>query len=175
MERDVEDRHQGSVLPISPLRDLRDEDTELPGGSSQALCSVGLQFEPCWWADPARAGAWVITPSGELDMATVPRLEAEMEGTVGAGAGVVIDLSAVTFMDCRVIGWLADCSLRLDDFEKDRLVVVIGHSGSVARWLFDLLDLVESIAIRSVATKVEALELVGSCEIAVAPTDPTTA
>jgi anti-sigma B factor antagonist len=48
-----------------------------------------------------RDGRVVVAPRGELDMATVPRLDQELERHVrdGAGKTVVLDLRALTFMD----------------------------------------------------------------------------
>lgn len=41
-----------------------------------------------------------VTPVGELDLATAPRLESELERALSAGAAqVVVDLSQVGFLD----------------------------------------------------------------------------
>jgi anti-sigma B factor antagonist len=41
-----------------------------------------------------------VTPVGELDLATSPRLESEVERTVSSGAAqVVVDVSQVSFLD----------------------------------------------------------------------------
>lgn len=46
------------------------------------------------------AGARRLTPVGELDIATAPRLESELTRAVSAGAThVVVDLSQVGFVD----------------------------------------------------------------------------
>ena len=45
-------------------------------------------------------GERCLTPVGELDLATAPRLESELERAVAAGAArVVVDLSQVGFLD----------------------------------------------------------------------------
>jgi anti-anti-sigma factor len=45
-------------------------------------------------------GVCRVMPSGELDLATAPRLESELQRAVGAGAEhVVVDLSQVGFLD----------------------------------------------------------------------------
>jgi anti-anti-sigma factor len=45
-------------------------------------------------------GVCRLTPVGELDLATAPRLQSELDRAVGAGAArVVVDLSQVGFLD----------------------------------------------------------------------------
>jgi anti-sigma B factor antagonist len=45
-------------------------------------------------------GVWRLTPVGELDLATAPRLESEVEGVLsGTASQLVIDLSRISFID----------------------------------------------------------------------------
>ena len=49
----------------------------------------------------------VVTASGEVDLATAPDLRARLlEAVRRHPAGVVVDLSGVTFADCRAVGAL---------------------------------------------------------------------
>jgi anti-sigma B factor antagonist len=54
------------------------------------------------------AEIWAVT--GEIDMATKPRLQAVLDAIPGADAPIVVDLSAVTFMDSTGLAVL----LRID-------------------------------------------------------------
>ena len=51
--------------------------------------------------------AGVVHAAGELDLATAPRLRARLLGALERHpAGVVVDLSRVTFADCRAVAAL---------------------------------------------------------------------
>jgi anti-anti-sigma factor len=51
-----------------------------------------------------RGGSARLTPAGELDLATAPRLEREVEAVLSQGLReVVIDLGELTFMDSSAL------------------------------------------------------------------------
>jgi anti-sigma B factor antagonist len=54
------------------------------------------------------AGGWmVVTAVGEFDLLTAPRLHSVLiEAAVSAPAGIVVDLSGVTFIDSSALGVL---------------------------------------------------------------------
>jgi anti-sigma B factor antagonist len=50
---------------------------------------------------------WIVSVSGELDLYTAPRLEAELSRSTAEGRrAVVVDLAAATFIDSTVLGVL---------------------------------------------------------------------
>ena len=51
--------------------------------------------------------------SGEIDMATCGRLRDAIEGHLGPGQHLVLDLSGVTFMDSSCLGVLEDAATKL--------------------------------------------------------------
>ncbi len=56
--------------------------------------------------DPDGVGV-VVAPHGELDMATVDRVRAEVDDVLGAGTrAVVLDLRGVTFLDSTALSML---------------------------------------------------------------------
>ena len=73
-----------------------------------------------------------FTPSGELDVATVPTLEAELDAveTLDPGRTIVVDLTELTFMDSTGLHLL----VRLTERFPERLRVINGSS-SVERLL----------------------------------------
>jgi anti-anti-sigma factor len=98
----------------------------------------------------------VLALEGEHDIATVPRLEHQMQQLSGAATSVVIDLSQTTFIDSQVVGWLVRWSKparRHSDHPP--VAVVIGADGSFARRVIDLCSAVEMIPTH--ATTAEAL------------------
>lgn len=61
--------------------------------------------------------AWqVLSVSGELDLATAPRLRDQVAYVAATPAGnVVLDLTEVTFMDCTALGVLVQARVTLGD------------------------------------------------------------
>lgn len=70
--------------------------------------------------------------SGELDLANAPRLEREVEGVLGRAEEVVVDLSAVTFLDSSGLKVLIVLSARAQqEGWKLGLVAPEGHARSI--------------------------------------------
>ena len=93
---------------------------------------------------PARFGA-VVTISGELDIATVPRVSAALQDEPAAGAeAIVVDLTGVTFMDST--GLAALMTLKRDvDARGGRLIVACPEGP--ARLLFDVSGVAGQLAL----------------------------
>lgn len=90
------------------------------------------------------AEGWLLTLTGEHDLATVPEIEHQMQQVCdsSANATVLIDLTEAAFIDCQVIGWLVrwcEHSRRSPNF---RLCVATGEV-SAAKRLIDLVGLDE--------------------------------
>jgi len=75
--------------------------------------------------EPASTGAQVVRVSGELDLATVPRVE-EAIAELPAGANVVIDLNGCTFLDSAGVRLLAR-SVRQVTTDGGRVTLVAAH------------------------------------------------
>jgi len=71
-----------------------------------------------------------VIPCGELDLETVPFLEAELDADVDPGSVIVIDLTELTFMDSTGLHLL----VRLSERFPESLRVINGAS-SVERLL----------------------------------------
>jgi anti-sigma B factor antagonist len=56
--------------------------------------------------EPAEAGASVIAVAGELDLSTIPRIERQLFEEARSGAGVIVDLTQVSFIDSSGIALL---------------------------------------------------------------------
>jgi anti-sigma B factor antagonist len=57
-------------------------------------------------------GALVLAASGEIDLATSPRLRETVEAELERGVPLVLDLSEVTFLDSSGIRVLLGCAAR---------------------------------------------------------------
>lgn len=83
--------------------------------------------------DPVE-GALLVTASGELDLAAAPRLATVLSiATAGAEPTVVLDLSAVDFIDSTALGAIMHASTEAEATSKSMLVVAL--DGPVRRLL----------------------------------------
>jgi anti-sigma B factor antagonist len=83
--------------------------------------------------DPVE-GALLVTASGELDLAAAPRLATVLSiATAGAEPCVVLDLTAVDFIDSTALGAIMHASTEAEAVGKQMLVVVL--DGPVRRLL----------------------------------------
>ena len=98
----------------------------MPAGSSSST-DFAVHVAPC--AD----GGTDVAVFGELDLATVDRMEAALDEAIQAEGRVVIDLRACGFVDSRGIGALVKAALRLR--EQNRQVLIRGVQERVMRTL----------------------------------------
>ncbi|MEA2133559.1 MAG: anti-sigma factor antagonist [Solirubrobacteraceae bacterium] len=83
--------------------------------------------------DPVE-GALLVTASGELDLAAAPRLATVLSiATAGAEPCVVLDLTAVDFIDSTALGAIMHASTEAEAVGKQMLVVAL--DGPVRRLL----------------------------------------
>jgi anti-anti-sigma factor len=82
---------------------------------------------------PTPGGGTDVAVFGELDLATVGKVEAALEEAIDAPGSVVIDLRACGFVDSTGIGALVKAALRLK--EQDRGLVIRGVKQRVLRIL----------------------------------------
>jgi anti-sigma B factor antagonist len=76
-------------------------------------------------------GPSVLFVGGEVDMATAPELERALAECIGRGGPVVVDLSAVSFIDSTAIRTLAGAADKL----RSGCLIVHGVQGHVAKVL----------------------------------------
>jgi anti-anti-sigma factor len=113
------------------------------------------------------AEGWLLTLTGEHDLATAPELEHQMQQVCDSStnASVLIDLTETTFIDCQVIGWLVRWCEHGRRSPNFRLCVATGDA-SVAKRLIDLLGLDELAPCR--ASKGEAVAMLMTPKVEVA-------
>lgn len=91
---------------------------------------------------------WVLSISGEVDVATSPELREQLHALLDQGTGVVvIDLSATTFMDSSGLGVLVGALRRCKQEGRDEAVVLENLQEPV-RKVFDITGLAELFTIR---------------------------
>jgi anti-sigma B factor antagonist len=82
--------------------------------------------------------AVVVAPVGEVDLATVDALQAELDAAAGESAQLVLDLRDITFMDSAGLRLLLHLSRTLED--AGGTLTVVRGTREVQR-LFDLVGL----------------------------------
>jgi anti-sigma B factor antagonist len=109
-------------------------------------------------------GVVVVSPSGEIDLATAPELRAGLErAEAEASAGRVVDLRSVGFIDSTGIGELVGCHRRCRD--ADSALAFVVPEGPIRKILnvtgmdsvFDM-HADEDSAVRSVSSKAAAAD-----------------
>ena len=75
----------------------------------------------------------IISLSGELDLATIPALEAKLFEEVGSRTAVIVDLTRLTFIDSSGIGLLIKAYRAKEDSARAELHTVIAGRSQVER------------------------------------------
>ena len=91
-------------------------------------------------------GRVLLAVSGEIDIATSPRLIAELNTAVtdGAGGPLVVDLTDVAFMDSTGLALLIDAQRRLSS--RGRAFAVVCPPGPLMR-VFETTDMVGRLGV----------------------------
>ncbi|HEY3766888.1 MAG TPA: STAS domain-containing protein [Gaiellales bacterium] len=76
---------------------------------------------------------WIVELTGEHDLSTVARIQDELTAIFEQGTTLVVDLSAVTFMDSSVLRELIVAHRRAEANDDERLVLVAPAAGFAAR------------------------------------------
>jgi anti-sigma B factor antagonist len=89
---------------------------------------------------------WVVTVTGELDLATAPQLEAVFEGVDATPSDrVLVDLAGVTFLDSSGIRALVRAKRRLDGVGAGLFLEALSDS---ARQVLDISGVLEALTER---------------------------
>jgi anti-sigma B factor antagonist len=89
------------------------------------------------------SAAHLLTASGELDIATAPKLRERLSALIDGGAhGLVLDLRPVTFMDSVALAAMLHARSRLG--EDGRMGIVL-EAGSYTRLIFEIAGLPERL------------------------------
>ena len=92
-------------------------------------------------------GAWVLTLYGEHDLSTATAVRDKLRHVFDAGSAVVVDLSAVTFMDSSTLNAILYGSERAQQDDAHRFAVVLPPGPSAARRVIELTGVDRVLAI----------------------------
>lgn len=91
-------------------------------------------------------GIWLVTLEGEHDIFTVLLIEQQTRDVWPSCSLVVVDLSAVSFVDASVVNWLLRARSRLAADGHHALRIVRGSPGGAVGRVFEILRLDQEFA-----------------------------
>lgn len=83
--------------------------------------------------DRAGPALWIVELTGEHDISTVGGIQDELAAIFAQGTTIVVDLSAVTFMDSSVLRELILAHGRAEANDDERMALVAPATGFAAR------------------------------------------
>jgi anti-anti-sigma factor len=104
--------------------------------------------------DKAGPTLWTVALTGEHDLSTVTDLEDALAAIFAQGTTIVVDLSAVTFMDSSVLRHLIVAQRRADSNDNEHVAIVAPAAGVAAR-LIEMVDVGRMFSLHE--TRAEAL------------------
>jgi len=92
--------------------------------------------------DDAAGDVVVIVVEGEHDIYTAPTLRERLDEALGRGGGVVVDLTAATFVDSSILGALLDARRRAQEQQRGFVVSVGSEVEPGVQRILDITGLV---------------------------------
>ena len=90
-------------------------------------------------------GRVVLRLAGEIDLSNVDALEAQIDSAIAQVQDVVIDLTAIEFIDSRGLRLLKRVSAAVDG--RDGTLLVVAPVSSVARSVLDMTGMSQELAV----------------------------
>lgn len=116
------------------------------------------------------AGAAVlVSASGEVDFAAGPQLRERLFAHIGSAQTLVLDLSAVTFIDSMAIGVLVGAATRMQEIGTGTLSVVCSSENERVLRIFDIAGVTNLIALHRSTPDALAASVAAHCEGGPAP------
>ena len=91
-------------------------------------------------------GRVVVRLTGEIDLSNVDGLEAQIDSAIAHAQDVVIDLSAIDFIDSRGLRLLKRVSAAVAG--RDGTLLVVAPATSVARSVLDMTGMSQELAVQ---------------------------
>ena len=91
-------------------------------------------------------GRVVVRLAGEIDLSNVDGLEAQIDSAIAQAQDVVIDLTAIDFIDSRGLRLLKRVSSSIAG--RDGTLLVVAPASSVARSVLDMTGMSQELAVQ---------------------------
>jgi anti-anti-sigma factor len=105
--------------------------------------------------DTTEPGVAIVVLEGEHELFSAPKLQRQLEGLIGEGLTVVIDLTQATFLDSSVVGVLIRARERAEEAHTLFAIVLDDSTGEPVRRMFEITGLASILPV--VGTRAEAL------------------
>jgi anti-anti-sigma factor len=120
-------------LRPAPHRPRRGQQHRRPGIIAEALCRTTPACPPPWVSADTDSETTAITLRGEIDIQVAQPLHEEVTRALNRGTHVVLDLTAVTLIDCACLGMLVRSRRQAD--RRDRVIAMAAPAPLVERTL----------------------------------------
>jgi anti-sigma B factor antagonist len=91
-------------------------------------------------------GRVVVRLSGEIDLSNVDGLEAQIDDAISDARDVVIDLTAIDFIDSRGLRLLKRVSTAVAG--RDGTLLIVAPASSIARSVLDMTGMSQELVVR---------------------------
>jgi anti-anti-sigma factor len=105
--------------------------------------------------DTTEPGVAIVVLEGEHELFNAPKLRRQLEGLIGEGLGVVIDLTQATFLDSSVVAVLLRARERAEAAGVPLSIVLDDSTGEPVRRMFEITGLASILHV--VGSRAEAL------------------
>jgi anti-anti-sigma factor len=105
--------------------------------------------------DTTEPGVAIVVLEGEHELFSAPKLQRQLEGLIGEGLALVIDLTEATFLDSSAVAVLLRARERADEAGVPFSIVVDDSTGEPVRRMFEITGLASILPV--VHSRAEAL------------------
>jgi anti-sigma B factor antagonist len=105
--------------------------------------------------DTTEPGVAIVVLEGEHELFNAPKLQRQLEGLIGEGLSLVIDLTEATFLDSSVVAVLLRARERADEAGVPFSIVIDDSTGEPVRRMFEITGLASILPV--VHSRAEAL------------------
>jgi anti-sigma B factor antagonist len=105
--------------------------------------------------DTSEPGVAIVVLEGEHELFSAPKLQRQVEGLIGEGLSIVIDLTEATFLDSSVVAVLLRGRERADEAGVAFSIVLDDSTGEPVRRMFEITGLASILPV--VGSRAEAL------------------
>jgi anti-sigma B factor antagonist len=105
--------------------------------------------------DTTEPGVAIVVLEGEHELFSAPKLQRQLDGLIGEGLALVIDLTETTFLDSSVVAVLLRARERADEAGVPFSIVIDDSTGEPVRRMFEITGLASILPV--VHSRAEAL------------------
>ena len=105
--------------------------------------------------DTTEPGVAIVTLEGEHELFSAPKLQRQLDGLIGEGLSLVVDLTQATFLDSSVVAVLLRARERSEETGVPFSIVLDDSTGEPVRRMFEITGLASILPV--VGSRADAL------------------